>query len=423
MRRAREAVLSILSVTLFVTVSSTSATGATLEECFQAALRRSESLAIQGERVFQAKELERQATGSILPSLDATASYLWQDRPRSGIGQTIFPRTQPLLKFTAVQPLFRGLREFAALRRTRALSEAEHFEYQNAVTALYSRLAEGFYRVLSFESEIRNMTSEADLAEKRAKELRDRRRIGRSRPSEVMSVETTLASLRSEIELVRANLATERELLSFLTGLPESVPLNEPADHVSDRLPPLPEYLARIPERPDIRTQQARERAADENVAIARGGHLPSVDMTGNYYLKRSGSLEDVKWDIQVELRMPLYAGGIIESQVREAASQLMQAELGAGETLRRATQEVRTFHAQVTSSKTALASLLEAEALANRNYVEQSREYRLGLVTNIEVLEALTELAAIRRNLDKTRIELKLARDRLEAAVSLRPK
>ena len=55
----------------------------TLEDCFRAALERSETVASQLELVIQAEEHYRQAVGGVLPSLSAVAQQTVQQIPTS----------------------------------------------------------------------------------------------------------------------------------------------------------------------------------------------------------------------------------------------------------------------------------------------------------------------------------------------------
>src|SRR5436309_1277841 len=118
----RNAVLIFITVSLLGSARLSGADPLTLRDCFRAALKRSEVLAGQRELVVQAQEHYSQAWGSILPSVNAFYSYLQQDS--SGLAGTGSAASQPTMKITADQPLFRGFREFAALDEAKALITA-----------------------------------------------------------------------------------------------------------------------------------------------------------------------------------------------------------------------------------------------------------------------------------------------------------
>src|SRR4051794_24108516 len=60
--------------------------GLTLEDCYAAAVKRSELIGNQVELIVQAEETFRQAYGSILPSINGSASRTWQEPVSSGSG-------------------------------------------------------------------------------------------------------------------------------------------------------------------------------------------------------------------------------------------------------------------------------------------------------------------------------------------------
>src|SRR5581483_10647413 len=146
------------------------------------------------------------------------------------------------------------------------------------------------------ETDLQNLDEEIGQNLKREAELNARVRIGRSRVSEVLTVQSTISTLRAQIEQLQGQRRVAREAFAFLSGLDASTPLND-TEAVPAALEPLADYLVRLELRPDVQAGQQRLTAADENIAVAKGARLPSIDLNGNYYLERSGALRDVDWD------------------------------------------------------------------------------------------------------------------------------
>jgi outer membrane protein len=246
-------------------------------------------------------------------------------------------------------------------------------------------------------------------------------RIGRSRVGEVLTVQATVGTLRAQVESRRAELAAVREAFAFLSGLPVSTPLQD-TETLPENPGALDEYLERLELRPDVKATRQRLTAAQEGIAVARGAHLPSLDLVANRYLQRTGSLRDVEWDVQLALTLPLYAGGGTQSRVREAVSQGTQAELGASQVRRQAEQEIRALHQGTLIDRAQLDALEKATDAARKNYEAQQRDYRLGLVTNLDVLQALTAFQENQRAFDRARYTVKFNYLKLQAAVVRRP-
>jgi outer membrane protein len=416
-------VLSLSSPTLLAAESITLTKPLTLDDYYMAALARSESTAIQLEQVHQAEENYEQASSAFFPTINGVASITRIDPLPPGSPQTPANLSQQnLARITLSQPLFRGMREFAVLRQTRNLLTAQKQDYRYAEVLLYRDVLQNFYTILTLEADIANYNKEININRKRESDIRERVRIGRSRTSELLNLQSTISTLLATVEQLRGQLLVAREALFFLSGLDAKTPL---LDNTSapDKLDPLQIYLDGMQNRPDIHASQQRLFAATEAMAVARGEHLPTVDLNGNYYLERPGYLKDSRWDLQLILTVPLYAGGSTQSKVRQANSQLHQAELSQTLRLRQAEQEIRANYQSVNLAQSQLQALQNATAAAEKSYAAQQREYHLGLVSNLEVIQALTTFQQNQRALVRASINVKNAYLQLLTSAAQLPK
>jgi outer membrane protein len=80
-------------------------------------------------------------------------------------------------------------------------------------------VVQNFYIVLSIEQDLKNYSEEISQNIDREKELNGRVRIGRSRISEVLSVQSTISTWCAQVEQLRSQLGTAREAFAFLSGL------------------------------------------------------------------------------------------------------------------------------------------------------------------------------------------------------------
>jgi len=386
-----------------------------LEEAYVAALKQSETVATQTELLRQVEERYRQSVGSILPSVSAIGSFTTQDSNAS-LGYATSAQ-QSTVRINAAQPLFRGFREFAGLRYAGRLVRAQTEARRQAELLLFLDVAQNFYALRSLETDLTNLNSEIALYERRITDLRERMRIGRSRQTEVLTTESAMLALRSQARAVRGQIRAAREVFAFLTGLPATRILKEnPLNPATSR--PADAYLGRIEARPDIRTELERVAAAEEGVSIATGAHWPSVDLNGNWYLLRNGTANNAAWDLQLLATLPLYAGGVLQSKVREAQSVRAQEDLALARARRAAREEVASLHATLEADIAQVAELARAAEVSERNYVETTRDYRLGLNNNLDVLQALTAYQESHRSLDRARYSARMDRTRLEAAI-----
>ena len=373
-----------------------------LLNCYSRALEVSESVAIQKASVDQAEEALKQAWGGVLPTLSFNASRKYQQELNSSTGRSIFPSEQNTVALTLNQPLFRGMREFAALRQGEVGVRASEEAYHLARVQLYKDVARAYFDVLSAEQELKNFESEVSSYQSRMKELDGRIKIGRSRVGERLTVESALASLASQIESAKNRLQISREILAFQIQKPSQQIQLKPVSIWSERLESVDYYLAQIRNRPDVRAELEKVRMAQESVKIAEGARLPNLDLVGGYYFTRPGVQKDSKWDLLAQLSFPFYTGGVVQSKVREARSKAEQSELQKARVERIAEQELRSAYSMIQSDIAQWRLLNEAFRIAEKNYAEQSKDYRFGLVSNLEVLQALIDFQQAHRNLDR---------------------
>ena len=224
--------------------------------------------------------------------------------------------------------------------------------------------------------------------------------------------------MEAETELTRSQEATAGQLLGFLTGL-ERVETTEPSDIVP---PPTMEseetYAARVDRRPDVQTAREAWQVAKRQVLVAQGDVWPDVDVEANYYTKRVGAAEDIDWDVLLTVDVPLFQGGKVAGQLREALSRARQAKLELGRAQRAAALDVRQAYARLQGAIAGRDALAQALQAAEDNYRLQVEDYRVSLVNNLDVLQALQALQNARRDTLHAQYEAKRRYWQLRVAV-----
>jgi outer membrane protein len=380
----------------------------------------SDSIQIQREITIQSDETRTQALGAMLPTINGTGTYLRQASPTSATGAAISPAEQETAKITLTQPLFEGLRDFAALRQTKDLQGVQYFTLLNAAKQLFYDVSTAYYNVLAYQQDERNYFVEILDSEKRLSDLNEFYKIGRSQLTDVLTFKSSIASLKNQLEMVRGQLAVAKEVLAYNTGWSADFVLKD-NEVVTVELGELNKYLDKIELRPDVQSALASAQAYEEGISVAFGNHLPTVNLTADYFLTRPGALKDVNWDAQVLLTMPIFQGGVVQSQVRAAHSVARQYSALLSQTRRQAVQEVRTFYAQLSADQKQVKRLEELVNISKENFETEIKYFKNGLVTNLEVLQSMTTYEDATRLLDHQRFSVQLDRAKLEAATGLR--
>ncbi len=409
-----------------------------LRDAYLASIHRSETVGIQEELLVQAHEGNTQAIGAIMPSLSTSFTFLEQETPASVTGRSIFPASQSTGKVMLTQPLFRGLRDFAALRQKKFLVSAQGGAYLNAAKQLFYDLSTAYFNVMVYTRDEQNYRIQIELNQKRLAELENFFKIGRSQLTDVLTYKANITSLEAQLETTRGQLEIAREVLAYLTGWDRNTAIrdteklffsseigngNEDSSKgLLDAPGEVNRYLEKVDQRPDVRSALENVKANEEGIPIALGAHLPSVDLIGDYYFFRPGAISDVKWDVQLAVSFPLFQGGVIQSQVRQAHSVSRQYSLLLSQTRRLAEQEIRTYYDAVEADRKQVLKLSELVEVSKKNYETELDYYRRGLVTNLDVFQAMTTYQDAVRQLDHVRIQYYSDGVKLLASSGLRP-
>ncbi len=400
---------SVLGFLFLSQWASASSAPLTLQDVFQSAQKQSEALQIQQTREAQVQEKWVQNRGMLLPTVQVLSSYQYQDL-----------KSQASLlnsRVNMTQPIFHGFGEWAALRAADADREAQGYLSKQAVLMLYQQVAQAFFSVLAAEKELKNLEELLKLTQQRQAELQQRLKVGRSRKGDLLATQTQEAQLMAQKTGALGDLERARTQLAMLTGVSSDfqISLSGPNPYSVSRVE---EFLGQLEERPDVLSGKFAVISAEESQSIARAGHYPGLDFGANYYLKRQSAFwQNVKWDLALSLSIPLFQGGVVSSKVREAAERQREKEWMLAQTRRQAERDIRSAFQAWKASVDQEKNLKQAVDLAERNYQEQTHDYRLGLVTYLELITAMNTLQETRRAYDRTQIQSWNHRAMLEAA------
>lgn len=399
--------------------STAAARSISLEGAFALAAARSEILAQRGEAVAELEANIDEIWSNVKPRFAIAASNIWQDTPppssSGGFANNFTQSSRPQAAITGHQALFSGLREFLAAKSGKAQGESARLALQRAKQMLYQDVSRAYLDLLGAYQEIAVRQSLLELTSQRIKDLKERQKIGRSRTSEVLAAESQRAQTSSQLETVRGQEKVYQWMLGFLTGVEGEL---APAGVALPVQEDLSHFLELARERADVRARRLDKEASALFVDIQSRQRWPTVALDGNYYLKRpAGFSEKIRWDATLSASLPLYAGDSIGAQVRQARARDRSAGQALTLALRQAELEVRSAHSQLGSALTVVAALENATTLAQANARAQSEDYRLGLVTNLEVLGSWNTAEETRLRLEQARLDAYWSRVRLEVA------
>jgi outer membrane protein TolC len=225
----------------------------TLQECYARAKKISETVGISAENVRLVQEQYRAEIGAVLPHIDWIKSQFYQQNEvngATGLAASSLLPTQPLSYFQIQQPIFAGFRDWETIAIAKSQKEQARLNQQQTDLQLLSDVSVAFYAVYTLQDQLSVLEETRKLTQNQVDQLDQWVNIGRSRPSEVLSAQTQLATVDAQIQDTKRQIAESRHLLFFLTGVPAEVPLTD--------APPAPpsitveEALTNAGKRPDL---------------------------------------------------------------------------------------------------------------------------------------------------------------------------
>jgi outer membrane protein len=176
---------------------------------------------------------------------------------------------------------------------------------------------------------------------------------------------------------------------------------------------------------PNVAVAQASAQIARIDTRRNRDAHLPTVDLVASAGRSRaSGSSTSsvpftaTSGSIGVQLNVPIYSGGLIQSRVREALSNEERARFDLESARRTASLGARQAYVGVDYGLAQVRSLESAEVSAKSQLDATRLGYQVGVRINLEVLNATTQLFTTQRDLKKSRYDFLVSGLRLKSAV-----
>ncbi len=392
----------------------------TLEDSFMAAKKNMESIKRSESMLKQSLERKRQAVATLLPTIRAVGNETRIDKPSSPTINKAFVLTrQYSAALRLEQPLIRGGSYSALKLREEEVLLNEFYQSFQEIT-LYQLVIRAYFDVIKAQADLESLKELLTLSEARERELRNLASLGRSRKTELVQAEAQTLGARAQIKQGTIFLNEAKEDLSFLTGT--TVENLQGLKDLPEKIDGINFYLQKLDYRPDILAKNQEVRVAEHKTAVMKGGHYPSADLVGNYYFDRTGILQTSEWDVGVVVSIPLFQGGSVSSQIREALEAKRTAELNRVEFNRSAKRDLSVLYYNYHELHSQLDILKSAVKKSQEAYNLNLKDYRLGQITNLEVLQSLNLYMETKRNYQNILVDTHYHLKNLEASVGVHP-
>lgn len=374
----------------------------TLQGLIHTGLTNNYDLRIAIARVEQANAIVAQNRALYFPQLNYSGTVT---RGKNALGNTLFPNNgQTTDLFEVSGNASWELDLWGRLRRLNESARAQYLASQEArrdVTLMViSQIAQTYFRLLTLDQLL-------DIAHRSTNSFGESLRIfsarlaqGTASDLETSAAEALLESADATVPDLERQIEAQENLINVLLGRnPGPVPRGRTLLEQDLRLaipPGLPSEL--LTRRPDIREAEQNLRSANAQVGVSVANFFPQFSLTsllGKVSPEASAFTSGAAnaWSIGAGLTGPLFEGGLLRAQHRQALAVRKQAALSYQSTVLTALREVSDDLSAIRKfgdQRTRLARAVHAYEVAFR--VSRQR-YIAGLASYYEVLQQQQQL------------------------------
>ncbi|MDB5723822.1 MAG: transporter [Novosphingobium sp.] len=379
---------------------------AELDALVDRALAGNRSLEASNATLERARQRVRAAAGASLPQIDGNARA-----EHERVNLSAFGLDSSALGGTFTNPEFElysvgaGVtydldlfgRNRRALEQAGAEAEAQQRQTEAAHLTIAGRVVNQVMTIAALRDRI--AAEQSLLAESRRNVAltQARQRGGEGTLVEVLSAQGELAADQGNIPQLEQQVAAARDLLAVLLGISPAELGSTEFTLAQFTLPsPVPVALpsALVHHRPDILQAEAQLHAATAAVGVATANLYPDVTL-GASLTQSSTGLGNILgggsrgYDIFAGLTAPIFHGGTLTAQKREAEAAARAATATYQQTVLEAFQQVSDLLAALDSDTRSLANQQQAVEIAGRSLHLSRRSFQVGNSGILQVLEA----------------------------------
>jgi multidrug efflux system outer membrane protein len=385
-----------------------------LEQLIALALANNRDLRVALLNIEQARAQYRIQRAALLPSIDASGSFIREKLPASlTYGSTPISGSFDVgLSITSYEvDLFGRARSLthAALEKYLAQEQAR----RSAQLSLIAEVA-NTYLTLASDRELEHLALETLASREQTLTLEHQQHeTGTVSGLELAQSQTTVEQARADAARFEGNVAQDIDALTLLVGTPiDPALLPAQFDSKTMGLTPLPAGVpsAVLLRRPDVLEAEHSLRAANADIGAARAAFFPDIILTANLgsvsnqlsNLFKSGT---GTWTFQPLMSLPIFHGGALMggldvAHVNEKIA-LAQYERAIQSGFRDVADTL-ALTATLNRQRAAQESLVAATSQA---YKLSQRRYKVGRDSYLEVLDSQRSDYAARQGLITTRL------------------
>jgi len=295
---------------------------------------------------------------------------------------------------------------WVALQRADAQVAQAEADYQAAQQDLMSRVAQRYFDVLASQDDLDAQEGALASVNRQLEQAEKRYEVGLIAITDVQEVRASHDSSAAAVIAAKRQVASAQEFLREITGdlfdtlaRPiEPFELTNPDPISEDRWVEMA-----LQQNLSLVSSRLAADIARENVSAARGGHFPSLDLVASRYKINSdgtsinsdgtpygnSSVDQQQRTIGIQLTFPLYSGGMVSSQIRQAVYQHRAAKERVERVARQTEHDARDSYLGVLSEISRVKALRRAVESNTTALNATEAGYEAGTRTAVDVVES----------------------------------
>jgi len=366
-----------------------------------------------------------QGLAGLLPVIGATANTMRNDNDFNDINVKYGSHGYNV---SLTQPLFRW-QNFVQYSQSKLLVAQSEANFAQARQDLILRVAQAFFDVLNAEENLRAVQANKTSIVQQLEQAKKNFEVGTATITDTHEAQSRYDLAVAQEIAADSDLEVKRHALRVIVGKDsgELIRLKPQASMA----PPQPASMDQWVDAAEkdsfvVQAQQAAAEVAGQEVERNRAGHYPTLDVVANYGESVAGASQVslatrsdiVARNIGLQLNIPIYQGGLINSRTREAAANRDAARSSLENARRTAALGARQSYLGVVNG-IAQVRALEAALVSSQSALESNKlGYEVGVRINIDVLNAEQQVYSTQRDLAKARFDTLLAQLKLKATV-----
>jgi outer membrane protein len=389
-------------------------------------------LAVQNDAQLKAARATRdsvlesrpQAMAALLPnfSLSGDANRTHSHAISATTGKSVSTYNTSSLGLSLSMPVYRHELWVQLDQADDQIAQSEA-EFAAAEQELIVRTAQAYFDILSAQDSLEFAKAETAAIARQLDQAKQRFDVGLIAITAVHEAQAAYDQSRADLIQAENNLDNAWEALFEITSrkirklaaLDENLALSRPQPQSIERW-----GQKALQQNLTIRAASEATALARKNIKVKRSGHYPSLDLVGSHNRNRSTSnsgTDSNTSSIGVQLTLPLYSGGAVNSRTRQARYELEAAQENLDKARRSVTRQVRDAYRGVLASISSVKAL-QASTISTRSALEATEAgFEVGTRTMVDVLNSqrdlyrsLSNYANVRYNYIMSGLKLKQA-------------